>query len=186
MSDYEKAFREIITKAVCGKGKKFSQTAHSISPTHKPSSILGCWVINHKYKPHYKKDCVVVEGSYDINIWYSHSNNSKTEVVSETVHYRDEVTLSKKDKNVQSNNNDIACHPIQEPNSLEANVSPNGNKIVVQVEREFLVEVIGETKVKVQVDDDGFIFEDDDEWENELDEAFEDLDSDFLVDELEE
>ncbi|MFC4617427.1 outer spore coat protein CotE [Camelliibacillus cellulosilyticus] len=184
MADSDHNYREIITKAICGKGKKFSQTAHTISPTHKPTSILGCWVINHKYRTHYNKDNVVVEGTYDINTWYSYSNNTKTEVVSETVPYRDEIALTLKDTKVLSDQMEVFAHTLQEPNSLEANVSPNGNKIVVQVEREFLVEVVGETKVKVSVDADDAI--DDDDWEDELDEAFEDLDSDFLVGELEE
>ncbi|MBM7644423.1 spore coat protein E [Scopulibacillus daqui] len=181
----ENGYREIITKAICGKGKKFSQTAHTISPSHKPSSILGCWVINHKYKTHYQKDCVIVEGSYDVNIWYSYSNNTKTEVVTETVTYRDQVALTIKDKKVISDHLEVAARTLQEPNCLEANISPNGNKIVAQVEREFLVEVIGETKVRVQVDEDD-LFEEDDDWEDELEEAFEDLDSDFLVGEIEE
>ncbi|GGH88782.1 spore coat protein E [Pullulanibacillus pueri] len=183
MADTDFNYREIITKAICGKGKKFSQTAHSISPTHKPSSILGCWVINHKFRTHYNKDVVVVEGTYDINTWYSYSNNTKTEVVTETVSYRDEIALTIKDKNVLSDKMDVYAHELQEPNSLEANISPNGNKIVVQVEREFLVELVGDTKVKVQVDEDGVLEED---WDDDLDEAFEDLDSEFLVGELEE
>ncbi|MFC7392624.1 outer spore coat protein CotE [Scopulibacillus cellulosilyticus] len=181
----DNGYREIITKAICGKGKKFSQTAHTVSPSHKPSSILGCWVINHKYKTHYQKDCVIVEGSYDVNIWYSYSNNTKTEVVTETVTYRDQVALTIKDKKVISDQLEVAARTLQEPNCLEANISPNGNKIVAQVEREFLVEVIGETKVRVRVDDDD-LFEEDDDWEDELEEAFEDLDSDFLVGEVEE
>ncbi|WP_132744967.1 outer spore coat protein CotE [Scopulibacillus darangshiensis] len=184
MKDY--AYREIITKAICGKGKKFSQTAHSISPTHKPSSILGCWVINHKYKTHYQRDCVIVEGSYDVNIWYSYSNNTKTEVVSENVAYRDQVPLTVKDKNVVSDRMEVVATTLQEPNSLEANISPNGNKIVAQVEREFLVEVIGETKVKVQVDDDDF-FNEEEEWEDdELEAALEEIDSDFIVEDEDE
>jgi len=183
MADTGLNYREIITRAVCGKGKKFSQTAHAASPTHKPSSILGCWVINHKFRTHYNKDIVVVEGTYDINIWYSYSNNTKTEVISETVSYRDEIPLTIKDKNVISDHMDVYAHELQEPNSLEANISPNGNKVVVQVEREFLVELVGETKVKVSVDEDAVLEED---WDEELDEAFEDLDSEFLVGEVEE
>ncbi len=176
-------FREIYTKAVCGKGKKFSQTAHSVTPTHKPSSVLGCWVINHKTRSNYRKDVVVVEGTYDINIWHSYNNNTKTEVVTETVTYRDEIALSIKDKNVASEQMEVVQHVLQEPNSLDAEISPNG-KIVVQVEREFLVEVIGETKIKVSVDPDDAL--EDEDWDEELDESFEDLDSEFLVGELEE
>ena len=184
MAETDYKYLEIITKAICGKGKKFSQNAHSITPTHKPSSILGCWVINHKFRPHYQKDMVVVEGCYDINVWYSYNNNSKTEVASETVNYRDEIPLAIKDKKVVSDRLEVFAHAIQEPNSLETNISPNGNKIVVQVEKELHVELIGETKVKVNVDADDAI--DGDDWEDALDEEFGDLDSEFLVGDLDE
>ncbi|MDN3953929.1 outer spore coat protein CotE [Sporolactobacillus laevolacticus] len=179
----ENAYREIITKAVCGKGKKFSQSAHTVTPTHKPSNILGCWVINHKYKTTYHKDAVIVEGTYDINTWYSFNNNTKTEVVCETVNYRDRVPLTLRDKQVVSDHVDVACRPLQEPNCLEAKISPNGNRVVAQVEREFLVEVIGETKVKVRVDDDGLVEAvDEEENEEELDKELDSLDSEFLTD----
>ncbi|MFT8362679.1 MAG: outer spore coat protein CotE [Sporolactobacillus sp.] len=173
-------YREIITKAVCGRGKKFSQSAHTVLPTHKPSNILGCWVINHKYKTSYSKDAVIVEGSYDINTWYSYSNNTKTEVVVETANYRDRVPLTLRDKELM-NRVDVLCKPLQEPNCLEAKISPNGNSVTAQVEREFLVEVVGETKVKVSVDGDGLIEvadTDDEDLEKELDS----LDSKFITD----
>ncbi|GGL65315.1 outer spore coat protein CotE [Sporolactobacillus putidus] len=178
----ENAYREIITKAVCGKGKKFSQSAHTVTPTHKPSNILGCWVINHKFKTQYQKDAVVVEGTYDINTWYSYNNNTRTEVVCETVGYRDRVPLTLRDKQAFSDRADVSCRPLQEPNCLEAKIAPNGNKVVAQVEREFLVEVIGETKVKVKVDDDGLIETEETEEDEELEKELSGLDSEFLTD----
>ncbi|MDD9146981.1 outer spore coat protein CotE [Sporolactobacillus sp. CQH2019] len=177
----ENAYREIITKAVCGKGKKFSQSAHTVTPTHKPSNILGCWVINHKFKTQYQKDAVVVEGTYDINTWYSYNNNTRTEVVCETVGYRDRVPLTLRDKRAFSDRADVSCRPLQEPNCLEAKIAPNGNKVVAQVEREFLVEVIGETKVKVRVDDDGLIEAEETEEDEELEKELNGLDSEFLT-----
>lgn len=184
MSIDRENYREIITKAVIGKGRKFSQSAHTVSPEHKPSSILGCWIINHKYKAEKDGDCVVVEGKYDINVWYSHSKNTKTEVVKETVSYRDVVPLSELDENCLSDDFDVYVKPLQEPNCLEADISPNGNKIVVQVEREVLVQVIGETKLCVHVNPDGCISDiESKDWEDDLDDKeFEDLDPDFLED----
>lgn len=41
------AFKEIVTKAVIGKGKKTFTTTNSITPECNASTILGCWVINH-------------------------------------------------------------------------------------------------------------------------------------------
>ncbi|MCI1881676.1 MAG: outer spore coat protein CotE [Sporolactobacillus sp.] len=170
-------YREIITKAVCGKGKKSSQSAHAVTPTHKPSNILGCWVINHKFRANYQKDSVIVEGTYDINTWYSYNNNTKTEVCCDTVAYRDKIRLTLRDKNLISDDVTCSCRPLQEPNCLEAKVSANGNKITAKVEREFLVEVIGNTKVKVRVDGDGLVETDLDK--DELEEELKNLDSEL-------
>lgn len=55
----------------------------------------------------------------------------------------------------------------------------------MQAEREFLAEVVGETKVVVEVNPD---WEEDDEedWEDELDEELEDINPEFLVGDPEE
>lgn len=70
-------YREIITKAVVGKGRKFTQSSHTLAPKNRPTSILGCWVINHEYKAKKSGSNVEVDGRYDINIWYSYNNNTK-------------------------------------------------------------------------------------------------------------
>ena len=41
--------REIITSAVCGKGSKYSQNTYTIRPANRPTTIGGCWVMNHSY-----------------------------------------------------------------------------------------------------------------------------------------
>ena len=43
------SFKEIVTKAIIGKAKKTSVNAFSITPELKPDTILGCWVINHRF-----------------------------------------------------------------------------------------------------------------------------------------
>ncbi|WP_096435325.1 outer spore coat protein CotE [Alteribacter populi] len=187
-ADRELNYREIITKAVCGKGRKFSQASHNISPSQKPTSILGCWIINHKYDAEKKGDAIEVNGKYDINIWYSYSNNTKTNVATETVAYTDIVPLAMQDKNVLSEELEVLARAIQQPNTLEATIAANATDVNVQVEREFMVEVIGETKVCVYVNPD-FTGDDWDEkiWDYDVeDEAFEDLDPNFLMGDLEE
>ncbi len=75
---------------------------------------------------------------------------------------------------------------IQQPNCLECKISSHDHKILVEVEREFLVEVIGETKVCVKVDPNGYVADDDD-WDYELsDDEFKDINPDFLATEEEE
>ncbi len=160
MSFLNKQVRQIITKAVIGKGKKFTEATHTIAPNHSPSSILGCWIINHQYKARKKGDCVEVSGTYDINVWYSFNDNTKTEVVTDKVTYTDSVPLLVKDKNCVTDDLEVIARATQQPNCLECNINEAGNRIVVDVEREFIVEVIGETKVNVKLDQDGFVDDD--------------------------
>lgn len=41
------AYKEIVTKAVIGKGKKKYTNKYQINVEQNPSTILGCWIINH-------------------------------------------------------------------------------------------------------------------------------------------
>ncbi|MBP3039514.1 outer spore coat protein CotE [Bacillaceae bacterium Marseille-Q3522] len=173
-------YREIITKSVVAKGRKFTQSNHTISPAHQPSSILGCWIINHTYEAKKVGKKVEVSGFYDINVWYSFNDNTKTEVVTERVKYTDVIKLKYRDPD-SIDDLDVVVRVLQQPNCTEAVISPNGNKIIVHVEREFLVEVIGETTVCVEVHADKYK-EDDDDWGADVDEEdFEDLNPDFLL-----
>ncbi|MCU9611981.1 outer spore coat protein CotE [Caldibacillus lycopersici] len=170
--------REIITKAVVAKGLKFTQSTHTIRPSHAPSSILGAWIINHAYEAKKVGKTVEIHGSYDINCWYSCNDNTKTDVATEKVHYHDVVKLKYKDDHTIEDK-EVIAKVLQQPNCAEAVISPNGNKIIVTAEREFLVEVIGETKIVVCLCQDDY---DDDEWDLDVDdEEFEELNPDFLV-----
>ncbi len=40
-------FKEIVTKAVIGKGKKYFKNSYNLLAEHNANTILGCWVINH-------------------------------------------------------------------------------------------------------------------------------------------
>lgn len=39
-------YKEIVTKTVIGKGKKYFKNNYTLTPTDKPTTVLGCWVIN--------------------------------------------------------------------------------------------------------------------------------------------
>lgn len=171
-------YREIITKAVVAKGRKYTKSSHTICPAHHPSSILGCWIINHKYEARKVGKKVEIHGSYEINVWYSTHKNTKTEVVTEKVQYTDVVSIKYRDPDCFGDL-EIIAKAVQQPNCLEACLSPCGQKIIVHVEREFFVEIIGETKICVAVSPHGRC---EDEWDYdcESDDSFDDLDPDFL------
>lgn len=181
MSEY----REIITKAVVAKGRKFTQSTHTISPSQKPTSILGGWIINHKYDAEKVGKTVEIEGTFDINVWYSYADNTKTEVVTERVKYVDIIKLRYKDKNFLDDEHEVIAKVLRQPNCLEVTISPNGNKIIVQAEREFIAEVVGETKIVVEVNS-SWKEKDDHEWEEEVDEELEDIHPEFLAGDPEE
>ena len=42
--------REIVTKAIVGKGKKIIRIKDSVTPKNEAFSILGCWIINHEFE----------------------------------------------------------------------------------------------------------------------------------------
>ncbi|SDJ00411.1 outer spore coat protein CotE [Salimicrobium halophilum] len=162
MKYFDGEFREIVTKAVCGKGKEYIESKHTVEARNKPDSILGCWVINHVYKAKKKKDHVEISGSYEVNIWYSFNDNTKTEVITERVHYEEDIELKEKDDTCISDDLEVIVKVIQQPNCLGCHIHQKGNKIEVEVEKEFLVNVIGETKlsVKISKDDHDFYRED--------------------------
>lgn len=153
MTFLENDYREIITKAVCGKGHKFTNEKKTITPNYKPTSILGCWVINHLYNARKKsQEAIEVNGSYDVNIWYSYNDNTKTEVVTERIKYSDVISLTTKDSHCLDDDYDINVQVEQQPNCLECEISSDGLKVMTEVERELVVQVIGETKLYVKVD----------------------------------
>ncbi|WP_374018769.1 outer spore coat protein CotE [Paenibacillus thiaminolyticus] len=177
--------REIITKAVCGKGRKFSVVTHTVTPPHHPTSILGAWIINHQYESVRAGDGIEVIGTYDINIWYSYDNNSQTDVAKETVSYVELVGLSYVDPKHRRTTEEVGAEAIQEPNCVEASVSSSGTGVTIRVEREFAVEMVAETKVCVRVCPNGCNdFEDKDFDFGLQDDEFDDLDPDLTDEEL--
>lgn len=183
-------YRQVITKAVCGKGRKFSQVTHTIQPPDNIHTILGAWVINHTYDCSKAGEAVEVRGSYDINIWYSTKGNTKTDVVKETVHYTEQIPLGYYDRNTREASVQVAAMATQAPNCVEASIAAHTDSVMVRVEKEFVVEMVGETKVCVAVYPLEYAELDDKELISGLssevsDHQFEDLDPDLVIDDLE-
>lgn len=41
------SYREIVTKAIISKGKKVFVHQNKLEASNGPTTVLGCWVINH-------------------------------------------------------------------------------------------------------------------------------------------
>ena len=88
-------YREIVTKTVLGKAKKTFINHYSLTPEEKPSTILGCWVINHKFDGVQENKKVRIKGTSDVNIWYAYDNDTKTLVSKQTINYDELLKVSK-------------------------------------------------------------------------------------------
>ena len=145
-------FKEIVTKTVIGKGKKLFKDNYTIEVENIPTTILGCWVINHKFKGYKTNDKIGVSGSYDVNIWYSYDNDSKTAVVNKNISYDDLFNVKLRENADLSSDTDIIVRTLKQPSC--SGVKINDKNILFDIEKELGVEVVGETKVKIAIEED--------------------------------
>ena len=73
-------YKEIVTKAVVGKGKKYYRNTYTINTEFAPNTVLGCWVINHKFEGH------EVHGKIEIDV-----NGTKKEVLIHDIHLEEDA-----------------------------------------------------------------------------------------------
>ena len=146
-------FKEIVTKVIVGKGKKYFKNNYSIKADDNPSTVLGCWVINHKFKGYKSGDKIGVDGSYDVNIWYSYDNDSKTTVINKKVEYNDLFNVRTKASADLSGDTDIIVRTLKQPTCSKVEIGNDGN-IEFVIEKELGVEIVGETKMKIAIEED--------------------------------
>lgn len=144
-------FKEIVTKAVVGKGKKYYKNTYTINTENTPTTVLGCWVINHNFKGFEENGKIVITGSFDVNIWYSYDNDTKTTVTTKTIDYREVVNVTTR-VNSDTTNRDIIVRSLKQPSCV--NAKENGNSIEFDIEKELGIEIVGDTKVKIAIEDD--------------------------------
>ena len=167
-------YKEIVTKAVVGKAKKNSVSKLIISPEETPNTILGCWVINHTFEGKNKNGVVNIDGAFDVNVWYSYNHDTKTAVTTKRFNYEDKMALKLKDGANLNDASDIIVRSLNQPTVTDVKIKDNN--VLLSVEKELGVEVVGNTMIKVSVEedeDDYDILEDIDETEvdNEINEV---------------
>lgn len=142
-------FKEIVTKAVIGKGKKTFRNKYEAITTDKIDTVLGCWVINHKMNAVSENGKVKIMGSFDVNIWYSYEDNTKTSVEARKINYTEVVNVRLKEDSVLTNDSEIIITSLKNPTVID--VSSRNNIINYEIEKELGIEIIGDTKVRVQI-----------------------------------
>lgn len=173
-------YKEIVTKAVIGKGKKSFKNNYTIETTDAPTTVLGCWVINHKFKGYKSGEKIGVDGSFDVNIWYSYDNDSKTTVVNKKIEYNDLFNVKVKENADLSGDTEIIVRSLSQPNCVSVNILDE-KTISFDIEKELGVEIVGETKVKISIEEDEEPWEDiDDEVTEEVLEDIDKINENYL------
>ena len=141
------AYKEIVTKTIVGKGKKNFINDYKLTTEEKPDTILGCWIINHHFRGTNNKNEVTVNGSFDVNVWYSYDNDTKTTVSTRNFNYNEMLRLRVKDYDSLTDNNEIIVRSLKQPTVQDVKII-NG-EVNLTVNKELGVEIVGESKVKI-------------------------------------
>lgn len=144
------SYKEIITKAVIGKGKKTFTNKYTLEVPNKVDTVLGCWVINHNIFGSNDYGKVLIKGSFDVNIWYSYDDNTKTSVITDTISYEERLNVKLRNEDTLTDSSEIIVRALRNPNCIEA--TSDGNKINYEIEKEIGIEIVGDTKVRILTD----------------------------------
>lgn len=167
-------YKEIVTKAVIGKGKKLFTTDHAVELKEDASTILGCWVINHNFHGEKQGNQIIISGNYDVNIWYSYDNDTKTDVLKESQSYREVVRMRNLDDDVTGEQ--IIVRSLKQPTCSDISISDRS--IHYTIEKELGIELVGDVKVKIETN------EEEDPWDEIIDENSDDKLDDELNDDF--
>ena len=134
---------EIMTKATLAKGTKKTISKHDYL-VNDIDKILGCWICNHRYRGVIKQQ-PVIEGSFDLHIWYSHLNDSF--LLKQKVTYCDEIDLSIKNHET-SQKDEVVVESLYLPRCIHAKLE---NKTVhLEIEKQMSLKIIGDTTILVE------------------------------------
>lgn len=142
-------YKEIVTKTVIGKGKKTFKNDYELTTDTDVDTVLGCWVINHKIHGKKDEDYIKINGSYDINIWYSYDNNTKTNVVSKKMFYEEKVRVKVRENGDLNDDSEIIIRSLKNPTCID--VSNEDKTIKYTISKELGIEIVGDAKIRIPV-----------------------------------
>ena len=147
-------YREIVTKAIIGKNKKSIKTDYEFAVNDNPNTILGCWIINNTFKGHLNGNTAIINGTFDINVWYSYDNDTKTGVYTENFSYNDTIKMNIDNL---SGSEEVIVKCLKQPTVTDVKIE--NNLVKLKVEKDFSIEVVGNTTVRVAAVDDTLDYE---------------------------
>ena len=175
-------YKEIVTKTVIGKGKKEFKNEYSLEVERSVDTVLGCWIINHNLKGIKDGEYIKINGSYDVNIWYSYDTNTKTDVISKTTFYEEKVRVRVKNNTYVDDESQIIIRSLKNPTCVD--VKSEGNVIKYTIYKELGIEIVGDEKIRIPIsnsEDEYDVIIDEDELNNEIDKS---VNEDYLSSDL--
>ena len=142
-------YKEIVTKTVIGKGKKTFKNDYELTTDTDVDTVLGCWVINHKIHGKKDEEYIKINGSYDINIWYSYDNNTKTNVVSKKMFYEEKVRVKVRENGDLNDDSEIIIRSLKNPTCID--VSNEDKTIKYTISKELGIDIVGDAKIRIPV-----------------------------------
>ena len=142
-------YKEIVTKTVIGKGKKTFKNDYELTTDTDVDTVLGCWVITHKIHGKKDEEYIKINGSYDINIWYSYDNNTKTNVVSKKMFYEEKVRVKVRENGDLNDDSEIIIRSLKNPTCID--VSNEDKTIKYTISKELGIEIVGDAKIRIPV-----------------------------------
>ena len=141
-------YKEIVTKAIIGKAKKTTKKTYEMISEVEPDNVLGCWVINHTFNGVNNNNKIDINGSFDVNVWYSFDNNTKTQVSTKKFNYNDSLNVHTKETEDKT---EVIVRSLKQPTVTDVKI--DNDKIILDIEKELGVEVVGNTMIKVPTED---------------------------------
>lgn len=145
-------YREILTKAIIAKGKKEIVNKNKVTISHDISKVLGCWVINHKYNIYSKEQKIYINGCYDAFFWYGYDNDTNCGLERKTFDYNIDVPYTFTQEEITIDESTIIKEKITKVPTCISMTHEN-NTMTIEVQINYDIDIIGETKLKIKVDD---------------------------------
>jgi len=142
--------REIVTKAVIGKGSRsFNTSVEMPETTGLVIRVLGAVMTNHNARAEKSGDLIEINGSYEVHVWYTYDDDEQTDIVRKTVNYGDTIELYHALRENLLDSDEITAEEIIAPYATDVRIE--AGIIHVDVAFEVAAEVIGETKMRVAI-----------------------------------
>ena len=108
--------------------------------------------MTHNFKGYKNGDKIEVDGSCDVNIWYAYDNDTKTIVTNKTITYRELLNVVRKKESDINSEEEIIVRSLKQPTCTKVDIV--NNTISYDIEKELGVEIVGDTKVKIAIEED--------------------------------